>query len=264
MSVNKFKIKLNNLTDKTLNLPIEIKWDYLGLDMVINEYETSILNQVVGTGTDFEVDRFAHLPDKNTQETKIRYQFHFHNGGTLDDINNWNVNYINLGFLPEDIFYYTNKFSNSFFKIDLYDTTDEKTQNNYVTIILPTQQGEKMITNMQTTEVSIKKPEFILDYIGDIEGFFIYWLKNRDFLNISTFYMTAKFFNANTGQFIKMMNSNGPQSKLGDKYVFESAKYYYYKVNLNYENQTYEVLNNDGIRMGTNTPINWYEYVNPK
>jgi hypothetical protein len=59
---------------------------------------------------------------------------------------------------------------------------------------------------MQKNPVSIKKPYFVLDYVGDKEGFFIYWLKKRTFLDIKTFYMTAKFYDAKKGIFVKMMN----------------------------------------------------------
>jgi hypothetical protein len=96
--------------------------------------------------------------------------------------------------------------------LDLYDNVDEKRQTNYVTIIIPTQQGLKMDAFMQTTPVTINKPSFVLDYVGDKEGFFIYWLKKREFLDISTFYMTAKFYDAKNGYFTKMMNM--PQSSL--------------------------------------------------
>ena len=164
-------------------------------------------------------------------------------------------------------------FSNSFFKLDFYDTPDEKAQKNYLTIILPTQQGLYMETQMQRTLVNIKKPKFVLDYVGDKEGFFIYWLKKRTFLDVSTFYMSAKFYNAKTGQFTKMMTgkgnnpldqTNGPQSSLsGNTYAFDSTQYFYYTVKLDYTTQTYQVFNVQGQRMGTSIPIKWYEYVNP-
>jgi hypothetical protein len=158
--------------------------------------------------------------------------------------------------------------------LDFYDTPDEKQQTNYITIILPTQQGLFMETQMQRTLVNIRKPQFVLDYVGDKEGFFIYWLKKRNFLDIDTFYMTAKFFNAKTGQFTKMMtgrgtsqidSTNGPQVYLAEnnKYTFDNTQYFYYTVKLNYEVQTYQVLNTTGQRLGTNIPIKWYEYVNP-
>jgi lipoprotein-anchoring transpeptidase ErfK/SrfK len=120
-----------------------------------------------------------------------------------------------------------------------------------------------------------------LDYIGDKEGFFIYWLKSRDFLDITTFYMTAKFFNASDGQFTKMMAGRYPcdQSNLpislrdttnpsqgcfaGNTTKFDNAKHFYYTVNLDYETQTYQISNSNGQRVGTTIPIKWFQYVNP-
>jgi hypothetical protein len=176
------------------------------------------------------------------------------------------------GFTTDEIYYYTNNFSNSFFKLDLYDNVDEKRQTNYITIIIPTQQGLTMDTIMQRTPVKIKRPYFVLDYVGDKEGFFIYWLKKRNFLNIKTFFMTAKFYDAKNGYFTKMMNL--PQSSIsGDKFVFDSTQYFYYRVELDYEKHNYQVFNmnptqtiysNLGGRAGATIPIKWYEYVNPK
>jgi hypothetical protein len=75
--------------------------------------------------------------------------------------------------------------------------------------------------------------------------------------------MTAKFYDAKKGIFVKMMNN--PQSVIpGDKYSFDATKYFYYRVVFDYINQSYQI--NDivsGNRVGTTTPIKWYEYVNP-
>jgi hypothetical protein len=86
--------------------------------------------------------------------------------------------------------------------------------------------------------------------------------------------MTAKFFNAKTGQFTKMMTgrganpidlTNGPQVNLSrnNKFYFDNTQFFYYTVKLDYDTQTYQVLNTSGQRVGTNIPIKWYEYVNP-
>ena len=274
MSVNKFVIRQDGFDNKQVNIPVELKWDYLGMDMAIEEYEKNIITEVIGVGRDFEISRFAHAPATGTtNNTEINYEFYFYSGGSLTDINNWRVNYLSEGFTPQEVYYYENNFSNSFFKLDFYDTPDEKKQVNYLTVILPTQQGLKMDAQMQRTLVSIKKPEFILDYVGDKEGFFLYWLKKRTFLDINTFYMSAKFYNAKTGQFTRMMtgggsnsldDTNGPQALMNtNKYAFDSTQYFYYTVKLDYPTQTYQVLNTYGQRLGTNLPIKWYEYVNP-
>ena len=272
MSVNKIKIPLDGFVDRQLTIPVQLTWDYLGLDQSIDEYESKVITEVIGVGRDFEVTRFAHAPQTGlTDDTQIKYEFNFYSGGSLDVSTNWKSNYQMEGFTTQEIFYYTNNFSNSFFKLDLYDNVDDKRQTNYVTIIIPTQQGLKMDAFMQTTPVTINKPSFVLDYVGDKEGFFIYWLKKREFLDISTFYMTAKFYYAKNGYFTKMMNM--PQSSLpGNKYIFDGSQYFYYRVKLDYEKHDYQVFNmnpnqtiyiNDGQRAGTLQPIKWYEYVNP-
>jgi hypothetical protein len=274
MSVNKFQILKEGLINKQVNIPIQLTWDYLGLDEAVDELEQRAVDEVVGKGRDFEVSRFGHaISSGQTSSTAINYEFYFYSGGSLNTLNSWQINYLNEGFTPQEVYYYNNSFSNSFFKLDLYDTPDEKRQTNYLTIILPTQQGLTMPAQMQRTQVNIRKPKFVLDYVGDKEGFFIYWLKKRDFLNIDTFYMSCKFYNAKIGQFIKMMTgkgnntldlTNGPQALItGDKFNFDNTQYFYYTVKLNYIDQTYTILNTSGQRLGVEIPIKWYEYVNP-
>jgi hypothetical protein len=280
MNVNKVEIRKDGFANKELVIPIELTWDYLGLDQSIDEYETEVIKKVTGTYGDFEVDRFAHAPlilqnpltDNLIEITDIQYEFNFYSGGSLSATTSWRNNYISEGFTTDEIYYYTNNFSNSFFKLDLYDNVDEKRQTNYITIIIPTQQGLTMPAIMQRTPVNIKKPYFVLDYVGDKEGFFIYWLKKRNFLDIKTFFMTAKFYDAKNGFFTKMMNM--PQSSIvGDKFTFDSTKYFYYRVELDYEKRNYQVFSMNpsqtdysslGGRAGASIPIKWYEYVNPK
>jgi hypothetical protein len=280
MAVNKIEIRKDTFTNKQLVIPIELTWDYLGLDQSIDEYEGEVIKKVTGQYGDFEVDRFAHAPttitdpfgDNKYEVTDIQYEFNFYSGGSLNTDTNWRNNYMSEGFTPTEIYYYTNNFSNSFFKLDLYDTPDEKRQTNYITLIIPTQQGLTMEAQMQRTLVNIKRPYFVLDYVGDKEGFFIYWLKKRNFLDIDTFYMTAKFYDAKNGYFTKMMNM--PQSSIvGDKFNFDSTQYFYYRVKLDYNKRNYQVFNlnphqtiysNNGDRAGAVVPIKWYEYVNPK
>ena len=274
MSVNKVTIVPNGI-DKQINIPVRLTWDYLGLDMAIDQNESDVITEVIGVGRDFEISRFSHAPDTTTNNTEINYEFYFYSGGSINNINNWKINYIGEGFTPQDLYYYTNNFTNSFFKLDFYDNTDEKKQTNYLTVIIPTQQGLKMSTQMQRTVVDVRKPKFILDYVGDKEGFFIYWLKKREFLDINTFYMSAKFYNAKTGQFTKMMTGNGtdpldttegPQANFAtgaNPYFFDNNTFFYYTVNLDYKNQTYQVVNTNGQRLGTTIPIKWFEYINP-
>jgi len=268
MSANKI-IMTPNGVPKQLNIPVELSWDYQGLDQSIELYEQEVITEVIGVGRDFEVTRFANEPYSSATQsltagtTDVNYEFYFYSGGTLNSSANWSIDYLFEGFSTQDIYYYNNNFSNSFFKLDFYDSRDEKKQINYLTIILPTQQGFKKPAVMQRTPVEIKIPKFRLDYIGDQEGFFIYWLKKRNFLDIDTFYMSAKFFNAGKGFFVKMMN-RGQFTLNGSPYDFDNLKYFYYPVKLDYSKQTYQIFDYNLNRVGMpQNPIKWYEYVNP-
>ena len=79
--------------------------------------------------------------------------------------------------------------------------------------------------------------------------------------------MTAKFFDAKQGVFVKMMNR--PQSTLSgvNKFNFNQSLYYYYKVILDYSDFTYRIFDintgTDVLVGDSNNPINWYEFINP-
>ena len=268
MTVNKYKFKIPKNGDKYINIPVEIKWDFLGQDDSIDKFETEVIKEVIGSVDDFEVGRYAHDSYGLNGETNVKYDFHFFNGGninspTLSD-SDWEVSYIAEGFVPQQVYYFEKPFTKSFFKLDFYDTKNPISQKNLFTVIIPVQQGgvENVQISQYKPNVDIKKPSYSLDYVGDKEGFFLYWLRNPEYLDISTFYMTAKFFDGRLGVFVKMMNT--PQSQILSKFVFEGSDYFYYDVNLDYDNKIYQVTNNVGNRVGTSTPIKWYEYVNPQ
>jgi hypothetical protein len=279
MSVNKFKILFSEVVEKGLNIPIEMNWDFMGRGMAIDEYQEKTSREVLNLDKDFEVARFAHsdkTDPNNLTKTDINYEFYFVNTAvTATNIATaqWGVDYRTQGFSPKEIYYFTNPFKKSFFKLDFYDSPFQSGQTNYVTIILPTQQGLTTKANVGfQTNVDIKIPKFKLDFVGDKEGFFIYWLKNRDFLNIPTLYMTAKFFDAKSGIFIKMMNTRQrdisvipPSNQNPSFFNFKPEDYFYYKVKLDYSDFTYKVYNvltNEVVGHETK-PIKWYEYVNP-
>jgi hypothetical protein len=268
MNASRVKIVKDD-TNKYLNIPINMQWDFMGRDDSISEYEAKAIKEVTGIAADFEVARFSHNTFPNL-DTAINYEFNFYDDSqpiTANTVGNWSSSYLNEGFSTQEVYYYSKPFTKSFFKLDFYDTQDERTQQIYLSIILPVQQGltQTVVLNNLLPSVEIKKPTMILDSIGaDKEGFYIYWLRSRNFIDISEFYMTAKFFNARLGVFKQMTNT---QQDLitPNKFQFNNADYFYYKVNLNYSDKTYEVFSTSTqLRVGdTTSPIIWYEYVTP-
>ena len=278
MSSNYYRYKIDG-PPKTayINIPIQITFDNLGREDGIKEFEEEVIEDIINPISDFETTRFAHATWGTASETNINYDFYFYNGGSSQTIaattnaNNWAIDYEAAGFLDKEIYYFANSFKGSFFKLDFYDSSSPTEQKILFSLILPTQQGlleDGFIgPSVNQTLVKVKRPKFILDYTGaDKEGFFIYWLKNISYLDQKEFYMSAKFFDAKIGQFVRMINK--PQGLLSNKFNFDKKYLFYYKCVLDYNNYEYKIYleNTTGglTRVGTtSSPIKWYEYVNP-
>lgn len=266
-----FVTKGNN---QAINIPLELKWDFYGRDESIDLFEEDVIREVVGVGEDFEVLRFSHKPYQYSGDsTSLTYQFYFYSGDTNNvtgsTISDWRNSFIPEGFTQEEIYFKSKPFIQSFFKLDFYDTKNNTTQKNYFTIILPTYNTltTKQNLSFYYPNVDINYPKIPLDFIPSNnlksfkDGFFIYWLKSRATIDIDTFYMSVKFFDAKLGVFVRMMTKT--QASLGSKYNFNEEVYFYLKVKLDYTSKTYEIFDNNDVRIGNGTPIKWYEYVNP-
>lgn len=269
---NKYTFIKSDL-DKFIDLPIELKWDFYGRDDSIDVFEEDVIEDIIGLPDDFEILRFAHKGNwESTGITAVYYNFNFFNNQPYEpqkpnvsvltsSPSDWVCSYLPEGFTTSEVYYYTKPFTKSFFKLDFYDSNSGTNQTNYFTVILPVDQGftENVVLSSLLTNVNIKIPSQKLDYVGDKEGFFFYWLRKKEFLNIDTFYMSAKFFDARLGVYVKM--TNVPQSVLPDKFVFDGSDKFYYKVILDYTDMTYKIYD---IPTGQETStINWFEYINP-
>ena len=290
---NNYKFTLPKGDDKYINLPVEIKWDFLGRTDAIDEYQKNVVDRVTGVADDFEILRFAHASHSKDVKSDVNYDFNFfsillpdENGDLIPTVppnpsvnvltatdNFWVNSYLPEGFTTYDLYYYTKPFTKSFFKLDFYDSTEAAIQTNYFTVIIPVQQGSTVegVISSLTSPVNIKIPSFKLDYVGDKEGFFLYWLRKKKFLNINpdptntteTFYMTAKFFDARLGIFVKMMTVPQSSPLLPSLFQFNPKEFFYYKVVLDYSDYTYKIFDNQNNRVGTTSSIKWYEYINP-
>ena len=142
-------------------------------------FEKNAITEILNGDKDFEVARFspAGVVDSsiNVLRTDVNYSFNFVPYGATVNTTIWEPSYVVQGFSTNEVYMYANSFKKSFFKLDLYDSTDLKNQTNYVTLILPTQQGSTTAATVNYETKDIKTPNFKLDYLGDQEGMFIYW-----------------------------------------------------------------------------------------
>jgi len=281
MSVNNYKIRID-LDGKDIIIPLFHNHNEIGQGDEIDVWQDETVEKIINPVDDFEVTRYSHKPllvGENLR-TDINYKFNFFNreieieNTQPSDEDKWvcDYNFIenndenSSDFTDKELYYMINSFKKSFFKLDFYNSNNLENNKNLITVIIPTQQGIEREADIGTeivpNIVDVKTPNFVLDFIGDKEGFFVYWLKNPGRHKIDSMYMTAKFFNARTGQFIRMLNT--PQSNIPKKFSFENNKYYYYRVDFDYDNFEYSIYNmNTFKRDGITRPINWYEYINP-
>jgi hypothetical protein len=275
MTVNNYRIRLDQQT-KGLEIPINLAWDLNGINESIEIYEDQVVKQVVNPIDNFETTRYSHKEWNDSITTKTQtstnYEFYFYSAQTDSNItgetnnNNWVTDYRANGLTTREVLFQDPKFQASFFKLDFYDTKDTSNQQIYLTVIIPTRQGKTMKTNFGITTVDIKKPVYELDFIGDKEGYYFYWLKDTQFVDLKTLYMTCKYYDATIGQFKRMMTQG--QGILSEKFKFNPSDYFYLTINLDYDLYKYDIkLTNPyftDLRVGTkNQPIKWYEYINP-
>lgn len=186
----------------------------------------------------------------------LNFKFNFLTGNDITKVNNWGASYMTsrTKFINADI--NSNAFENSFFKLDYYDTPFNKSQKLYFTIILQAKNGIK--------SNDIVLPEYFLDYDLNTEGFYIYWLRNKNIFNLDTFYVRVSFFNGKTGNVTNFSNVCQGATNITDRYNLNEVFDFYYRLDLDYDTKTYEYfdIKQENKRVGVKgSPIIWYEYI---
>ena len=136
MDVNKIKI-VNKVGSKEIVVPISTNWDLSNRGDAITDEEKPIIKKIIGIPPNYELQRFSRK--KVGISTAQGYQFNFYNSATTI----WEPTYLN-NFSESLVRYTRGSFAKSFFKLDLYDTSDPKKQKIYLSIILPTSQSSEL------------------------------------------------------------------------------------------------------------------------
>lgn len=254
MDVNKIKILFTGQTNMNLTVPISENWDFLNRGDTIDAYEEEVLNQVIKEPVDFEVVRFGKIARNGI--TSILYQFNFFDFLTNTYENSYVVpNRLNA----YQIFYNKKPFTKSFFKLDFYDSNSKVNQKLYLSIILPTRLKQPTeVKQYKGKDYTVKKPSFTLDYMGEREGYFIYFFENFNVVEIDTFYVSAKFFSGLDGTYTQF--TNVPQNELINFSEVDES-YFYYKYKLLYDKKEYTVFAPNSTIEVPISSIFWYEFI---
>jgi hypothetical protein len=181
--VNKYKI-LNTNNNFQLQVNIPTTWDFANRGDLIDDYESIVAKEMVGVPQNFEMARFSRKPilDSNNElNTSITYKFYFadYTQNTLTPnalAPTWYNSYeLANTFTPEELRTNAKSVQKSFFKVDLYDSKDGRTQKNYLTLILngslslPTEVGTPTTTttyNCTKYRIYIKEGAKRISYKG--------------------------------------------------------------------------------------------------
>jgi len=264
MTVNRFKIKLTQGLESTINIPLTLEPQLVDQSELIERDFVKIeMENAVNPITDFEKVRFTPMNNVDPTQQKILKQidysiFLLKNGSY---VNSWGE----VGFTEDDIKFRRNRFKNSFLTLKFYDS-DITTDQNLVAIstVYPFIRSDFYNSNS-----SILKPvntiplRFLLsDPIkipsGFAEGFYTYYYKKPFVIGDPPIelYMRATFSNAATGKVTNLMFANTPQdvTNIIPK-VF--AKYRFIKNNTGYY---YSIDNIPGFIDSTNDTVTFKMY----
>ena len=288
MSVNRIQIKAK-VGDKNVTIPLGQSFDEVGREDLIKTLELVEQQDAINIIRDYETTKYFYGNDgQPPDEYNIFYEFNFLTGDT------YTTDFNPQEFKDYEMYRLKKSFTKSFFKFDFYDSPLQEDQNIMFTMTMP-------LTNCKKEKnVLVKKLEDALEFWsqksqginypvydiywpkvqlgpskGNNEGYYIQWYKNRDLYSGDTFYMSCKFYNAKTGDVVRMLNK--PSWNLSPVIDNpEASEWYYYWVKLSINNNgtpkyVYTVHEFDGLIGGekgmTDTPpsnqIRFYEYKTP-
>jgi hypothetical protein len=265
------------LTDQ--NLVINTEQDFqtdLGWESNLMLFEEEVLKDIINPVDNFETVRYIHSPYTSSGVTQTDIWFYFYfigSGGTY--IQDYQVvgisNQENEQLLPQS--------TKSFFRLELFKTPGTVT-NNVLTCEPPTRRNRKLVfaKNLSlpigekvfdsTLRGHLHIPIFTGSNYRNKENMYMFWFADESVLtetNLSgsttgnTFFMTAKFYNADNGDKLDFINECRPTD-----YTINEARDMYYQVDINKTDYSYKIYQYSNGTKGSpvgliSNPIKFYE-----
>ena len=224
---------LRSNTDKQIIInPISDFSIDLGWEENFAEYEDEALKKVINPVENYETVRFTHkeypMPLYNSEkQCDIWYYFYFLTGGT-----GYNQNYETVGISLSENAKMLKQSTESFFRLEFYKTPSDALPNRTNRRLVMTRNltiplGEKYFDT--TINDNIHIPVFMGSNLRNKENMYQFWFKddtafNETELTGTTFWMTAKFYNADDGSIIDFVNKNVNLSSPTNERVGMSGK----------------------------------------
>ena len=254
----------------------------------VQELEDQTLKKIINVIENYETVRYIHNPYTGStlptgfKQSDIWFQFYFLSGGTY--VQDYNP----TGLSTNENMDMALQFKNSFFRLEFFKTpvTYELDVNNEFVLDV---NGNKIITGTEPPDRSnrrmvfaknlalplgeryfyedlnslIYKPVFMGSNYRNSENMYLFWFQDDTVLNETTligdtFWVTAKFYNAEDGSILDFVKTDIGTSKVNE------TNDMYYKMVIDKTIYSYEIyrFNNgiQGTRIGeSNDPIKFYQ-----
>jgi len=180
---------------KSIAIPISMSFKNNGYSDIINTIAKEEKENNINVVIDKETTMFKAALENTSELSHPRMEFYFYG-----DNNVYDNSFISAGFESSDIEKSTNRLVKSFFRLDFYDSSNEKQQNFLF--------SEFLNVNLN------KNPSFVFDRI--------FWLKrDTKFIDDNTYrdlFIEASFFNSKDGTIRRFINKDAVTAVTIDEY----------------------------------------------
>lgn len=264
-------------SEQTLNIsiPMDFKPD-LGREDSLKEFETETLRDIINPIENYETSRFIHKPysgqseNPNDLQCDIWYHFYFYSSNST---HLGGLDYSLVGISENENAKMLKQSTESFFRLEFFKIPDgEKPERMNRRLVfaknLTIPLGERVFlktagVNYELFNDYVYVPVFVGSNFKNKENMYLFWFQDdtaltETILTGDTFYMTARFFNADDGSILNFSN----ESKSKTDNINENADIYY-QVIIDRSDYSYQVFQYDGEtgnRVGqSGNPIKFYE-----
>lgn len=237
----------------------------LGWEESFQSYEREILEELINPIENYETCRYIHKPytSNGIEQTDIWFYFHFNDSGT------YKIDYLNTGIDQSDVNY--THLKNSFFRLEFYKTPNNEPPNRSNRRLVFAKNLNPVVGEKVTLPSGQKLfvPAFMGSPFKNKENMYLFWFEDDTVLEETTltgttFFMTAKFYNAVDGSRIQFANKEITQ---GSDVVEEDDLYFIVEMDrsnapsFHYDISDYDSTGNvRGNRRGlSSSPIKFYE-----
>jgi hypothetical protein len=231
----------------------------LGWEESFKEAERDILESIINPVENYETVRYINEPYSGTTGDicDIWYFFYF-----IDTSNTYakGLDYNLAGITPKENASLLKQTTKSFFRLEFYTTPSRETQKLVFAKNLSIPLGQKVFDQNLIDQIFV--PVFNGNNYRNTENMYLFWFGDDSVFSGTTFYMTARFFNADDGsvtQFLnKDINANNSglinEERVGTYNLpikfYEIAENYnvvpeddlYYKITFDRSNYSYNIL----------------------